>query len=81
MSEMTEKEERRREIGKTISQAMQQRNDLDFSADTPKISEKFDDLQEAMANYIDGAGSRAECKTAYKEWVNSIPAREISREL
>jgi hypothetical protein len=63
--------ERRKEIGKTISEAMQKLSDIDWTRESPAISETENHLNEVMAQFADGAVSKMDVKAVYKTWVNA----------
>ncbi len=63
--------ERRREIGKTLRDAMAKVTDVDWTRETPAITAAQADLDEAVTKYCEGAASRAEVKLCYQAWVNA----------
>lgn len=66
---MTPKE-RLREIGKVISEAMS-KVDVDWSRESPTITERQADLDEMVTQYYEDTASKAEVKAAYKAWVRA----------
>lgn len=61
---MTIETERRREIGKTITEAMAKLG-IDWTKESPEISQAGVDLDEAVSLYSENKASKAEVKSAY----------------
>ena len=62
--------ERLREIGNTIRTAMC-KLDIDFTRESPAISEAESRLNEAVSQFVEGAASKLDVKSAYKTWVDA----------
>lgn len=62
------RQERSREIGKLIDDAMRAVTGVDWSKHSPEITKAQADLDEAMALYVDGETSRANVGTVYRKW-------------
>ena len=64
----TTRTERLREIGKIISDAMAKAEGVDWTKEDPAIPVAQAALEEAMAQYVDGATSKANVRTVYQSW-------------
>lgn len=69
---LDERTARKRDIGKTISEAMAKLNDVDWSRESPAINEALDAMQESMALYVEEKVSKVEVRSAYKNYVNAL---------
>lgn len=65
---MSTREERKREIFKAISEAKAATRDADWTKESPEISAAEDDLNEAMADYVEGVTSKANVRNVYQRW-------------
>lgn len=65
---MSTREERKKEIGKLIVEAMALVKDVDWTKESPEISAAEHSLNEAMADYADGNTSKANVRTVYQKW-------------
>lgn len=65
---MTTRNERLREIGKIVSDAMRKAAGVDWSRTSPAISAAEADLNEAMAQYVDDTTSKANVRSVYQRW-------------
>lgn len=64
---MTHKE-RLREIGNIISDAMRSATGVDWTKEDPAIIAAQAELDEAMAQYAEGATSKANVRAVYQRW-------------
>jgi len=62
------REERQREIFKLISDAQAKAEGVDWMKEDPAIPPAEDELNEAMAQYVDGTTSKANVRTVYQKW-------------
>jgi hypothetical protein len=60
--------ERLREIGQIISDAMAKAKGVDWAKEDPAIRPAEDALNEAMAQYGEGATSKANVRDIYRAW-------------
>lgn len=60
--------DRRREIGKIISDAMRVAEGVDWSKDSPEITAAQAELEESMALYIEERAAKADVRTSYRKW-------------
>jgi len=52
--------DRRQDIGRTISEAMAKLSDIDWTRESPAITEAQAELDEAMSLYVENKASRVE---------------------
>lgn len=65
---MSTREERRKEIGKLIWDAIEAARGVDWKKSAPEIATAETELEEAMFQYVDGASSKASVQSVYKRW-------------
>ena len=63
--------ERATEIGKTISEAMQKLSDIDWTRESPAITEAQAQLDEQVTLYCENKASKRDVKWTYQAWVNA----------
>lgn len=63
--------ERRQEIGKTISVAMANLPDVDWTKESPEITEAQAGLDEAVTLYWENNATKRAVQIAYKAFVNA----------
>lgn len=75
MTETGDCTERRQDIGRTISEAMKKLSDVDWSRESPGITEAQAELDETTTRYCEGKASKAEVKVAYRSWIETLRDR------
>lgn len=63
--------ERKREIGQTISAAMAKLTDIDWTKESPAITDAQSGLDEMVTRYVEGKASKDDVKNSYKAFVNA----------
>lgn len=65
---MSTREERRKEIGKVIWDAVSKAAGIDWKKSSPEISAAEAELEEAMFGYVEETTSKAIVRTKYQAW-------------
>lgn len=68
---VTTAKDRRHEVGKTLNSAMAQLKDVDWSRESEGTIQAQAELDEVVSKFCEGNASKADVKSAYKQFVNA----------